>query len=199
MPSISKSVLRLSAGLALVLLAACQNPTGMAGAGDVAAGDRATIDRLLRLVDERLAIAPQVARSKWNSGAPIDVPEREAAILERVTERAAEGGVDADFARAFFQAQFEASKVVQTDLHDAWRADQRGPFESAPDLGADIRPALDRLTPQLVEALAAFQTIEPGAAPLAYLRARSPVLVRDDADGRARAEAVAPLEARLAP
>lgn len=160
---------------------------------------QATVDRMLGLVEERLEVAPLVARAKWNSGAAIEAPEREAQILDQVAARSAEAGIDETFARAFFQAQFEASKQVQRRLHHRWLREGRGPFDNPPDLAEEVRPVLDRLTPRLIEALGDMQHIAeiPGAG--TYLEARAPQLVRDDFDGEPRTVALQPLVARLAP
>src|SRR5690554_683858 len=90
----------VTALLLALLLAGCQTAPSLPPEED-----RATIDRMLGLVDERLEVAPLVARSKWNSGAAIEAPEREAEILDRVARRSAQAGVNEAFARAFFQAQ----------------------------------------------------------------------------------------------
>lgn len=63
---------------------------------------RHTADRLLRLVDERLAIASDVAKDKWTSGNPIDAPAREVQILDRVVVEARRAGIDETFAQSFF-------------------------------------------------------------------------------------------------
>src|SRR5437879_5220939 len=47
--------------------------------------DAEKIDRLLALVETRLAVAPLVAQAKWNSGAAIDDPMRESQILDAVS------------------------------------------------------------------------------------------------------------------
>lgn len=184
-----------AAAFGLALLAVPAVPR----AAELSPQERAAVDRILSLTEERLTVAPMVAEAKWNSGAPISVPEREAAILEGVTERATQAGVDPALARAFFQAQFEASKILQTAFHETWHAEKRPPFEHAPDLGRDVRPLLDRLTPQLVEALRRFQALPPGAEAVAYLREQATARLRGDVEGRIRAAAVAPLEARLTP
>jgi chorismate mutase len=50
-------------------------------------------------------------------------------------------------------AQIEASKVVQHALHAEWTANRQPPFANVEDLGKDIRPVLDRLTPAMMRAL----------------------------------------------
>lgn len=131
------------------------------------------IDQVLQLTAERLALAVPVAQSKWNSGAPIDDPAREAIILQHVVAQAQQYGLSSDLARAYFQAQFSASKMVQQHLHAHWRAAGHAPFDPTPDLARDVRPALDRLTPVLLRALSTLQgvLVEPGSG--AWIRARA--------------------------
>ncbi|CAM0555545.1 hypothetical protein EHLJMEHL_00703 [Vreelandella titanicae] len=154
---------------------------------------RQTVDQLLRLVDERLAIAPDVAKAKWNSGAPIDAPAREAQILERVVAEATRAGIDEAFAQTFFKHQFEASKVIQHRLHEQWRQTEQPPFESPPDLAEDIRPQLDQLTPQLMASLRDFQVVAESEGVRQYLENNAETLVNDGVGGVAREEALRPL------
>lgn len=163
--------LRLAARLLLAatvvgLLAACQTTAPKAP-------DPALL-RLLELQKQRLDLAPLVARSKWNSGAPIDDPAREAQVLDQVAQQAAALGLDADWSRHFFQDQFDAGKLLQRSLHAQWRAQHLAPFAEVPDLGRDVRPVLDRLTPQLLQALRALQDQRCAPATETQLAAMGP-------------------------
>ncbi|MFY0989573.1 gamma subclass chorismate mutase AroQ [Halomonas sp. C05BenzN] len=161
--------------------------------------DKLAIDRMLVLIDERLDVAPVVARAKWNSGAAIEAPEREAQILERVADEAGEAGVDEAFAREFFQKQFDASKQIQRRLHFQWLREGRSPFADPPDLAEEVRPVLDRLTPRLIDALGDMQRIAGVEGAGRYLEERARVLVQDDFDGEPRAVALEPLLERMVP
>lgn len=151
---------------------------------------RASLDELLILIDQRLAVAPLVARAKWNSRAPIDDPAREAQILAGVTAQAQRAGVEPALAGAFFQSQFEAGKLIQRALHEQWRREGRPPFADAPDLARDVRPVLDALTPRLIASLRAAQPLLADSAARAYLVERGAVVIRDDSGGAVRAEAL---------
>lgn len=140
---------RLISALAAALLMAC----GFAPTAP-AFSPRTEVSQLLSLQKTRLDVAAPVARSKWNSHAPIDDPAREQAILDDVGARAQQLGIDAQWARGFFQDQFDAGKIVQRDLHRQWKLEQRPPFANPPDLAREVRPVLDRLTPELLAALA---------------------------------------------
>lgn len=118
---------------------------------------RSNVRQLLALQKSRLDVAGTVARSKWNSGAPIDDPARERIILDDVARRARDMGLDEQWTRRFFQDQFDAGKLVQRDLHRQWRQEQRPPFSNPPDLGLEVRPVLDRLTPEILAVLTQLQ------------------------------------------
>jgi chorismate mutase-like protein len=110
---------------------------------------------LARLVDERLALMPDVARYKWNRKMAIEDLPRERALIESVRAEAQQRGLSPERAAAFFSAQIEASKVVQRELFARWEAQGQGPFTDVPDLATQIRPRLDALNPKLLEALQA--------------------------------------------
>ena len=125
---------------------------GGGGAGVV--GDFQTaLDTLLTLIEQRLALADEVARSKWNSGAAVEDLARENEIVETIGRDAGKYGLDPAFARSFFRAQIEASKLAQNARLAQWRAIRQPKFADAPDLQRDIRPQLDRLTPLMLDAL----------------------------------------------
>ncbi|MGB7478734.1 MAG: gamma subclass chorismate mutase AroQ, partial [Burkholderiaceae bacterium] len=156
----------LSALLAIALFAACQHapPAAENDAPACSHESQAQLQPLLQLIAARLVVAPQVAQSKWNSGAPIDDPVRERLILDDVARQARAAGLEPDVVTVFFQAQFDAGKHWQLRLHRQWRAAQQPPFAATPDLGRDVRPVLDRLTPQLIATLRAAQPVlrQPG-------------------------------------
>ncbi|PXX98353.1 gamma subclass chorismate mutase AroQ [Halomonas sp. LBP4] len=189
----SLSPLHALALVVLILLAGCQMQPP-----EPVDEDKVAIDRMLSLIDARLDVAPVVARAKWNSGAAINAPEREAQLLDRVADEASEAGVDEAFAREFFEKQFDASKQIQRRLQLRWVQEGRGPFANPPDLAEEVRPVLDRLTPQLIDALSDMQRIARVEGAGRYLEARSRVLVQDDFDGEPRAVALAPLRVRMA-
>ncbi|CAM2158342.1 chorismate mutase [Paraburkholderia tropica] len=120
-------------------------------------GDDTALTNLVALVSQRLALAEPVAHWKWiNHKAITDTP-RENALLADVQKRAAAAGVDPAFARDFFRDQIDASTEVQNALFATWRSSQP-PADPAPDLATVTRPQLDRLTGQLIGALARAQS-----------------------------------------
>jgi len=148
---------------------------------------------LLQLMDERLAVAPLVAKSKWNSGAAIDDPVRERQLLDDIVQRARGEQLDPALAQDFFQSQFDAGKIVQTRLHALWRQQQLGLFNDAPDLARDVRPVLDRLTPELIATLKSLQAHLCDADIQRLLAPRSAPLFSREWDQATRDRALAPL------
>ena len=172
--------------LLFALLAGC--------AAQPPAADVEKIDRVLLLIQQRLGYMDDVARNKWNSGAPIEDLPREREIIDGIGQQAAGYGLDAAIARDFFRAQIEASKIIQNTRFAEWRAAGQPKFATVRDLGREIRPALDVLTPAMMKALAdALPALQaPGSATTLKARAATVVSV-NPADGPARDAAVAPL------
>jgi chorismate mutase len=177
-------------GLALVATLAC----GCATTASFTAADTATVDRLLGLIKERLDTAPEVARTKWNTKAPIQDLLREKQIIDGVAKGATEYGLDPQVAGTFFTGQIEASKVVQNALHAEWAARSQPPFAKVADLGKDIRPLLDRLTAAMMRALAQALPVlqQPGGRHLLEAESKA-ILAKAPGGAAAVREAVAPL------
>jgi len=177
-------------GLALVAILAA----GCATTANVTAVDTTAVDRLLGLMKERLDVAPEVARTKWNTKVPIDDPLRDKQIIDGVTAAATDYGLDPHVASAFFIAQIEASKAVQNALHAEWTTQRHPPFAKVADLGKDIRPVLDRLTPALMRALLEALPVLQRRGGRQLLEAQTRVILSDASGGDAAVrKAVAPL------
>ncbi|SDE01163.1 chorismate mutase [Paraburkholderia lycopersici] len=145
-------LIRASARCAAALLFAMPIASVHADGADTA------LTNLVALVSQRLSLAEPVAHWKWQHQKPITDTPREDALLTEVQKRASAAGVDPAFARAFFRDQIDASTQMQKSLFDTWRASQ-APSDPAPDLAAVTRPQLDRLTGELIGALARVQPL----------------------------------------
>ncbi|WP_404990943.1 gamma subclass chorismate mutase AroQ [Duganella sp. 3397] len=117
------------------------------------------LEPLRQAIDQRLLLAEPVARAKWNRQAPIEDLPREALVIAAAVKQGSALGLPAQRVEAVFRAQIEASKTVQRELYQRWTAQHAGRFDDAPDLATDIRPKLDRITTELLAALAANQAI----------------------------------------
>jgi len=111
------------------------------------------LEALVALMGERLKLMPDVARYKWNNHLAIEDLPREKAILDELVVQATQAGVPEETARKFFAAQMDAAKLVQQGLTSKWRDADQGEIPDVPDLKADIRPALDAMTPKMLELL----------------------------------------------
>jgi chorismate mutase-like protein len=116
-------------------------------------GELADVDRLLRLMQQRLALMHDVARWKWNAGKPITDPKREGELLQSVVERGRGKGLDPDLVRSFFAAQMEAARLVQQADFERWKANHQEPFADTTSL-AVLRQRIDDLNRELIDVLA---------------------------------------------
>lgn len=123
-------------------------------------------DGVLALMVQRLDTADTVAAAKWVTQQPVTDPAREAAVLAAATMRAEQVGADVDYVTAVFGDQIAANKQAQQQILDGWTAGTGTPPTTAPDLATEVRPVLDRITTDLVPALAAVQDYrdDPGCA-----------------------------------
>jgi chorismate mutase-like protein len=155
-PAVSRRVLLVCAG-ALVL------------ARSAAAAPAAGTDSLMTLIGlmrQRLDLMVEVARSKWNTGSAVEDLAREQSLADDVARLAPRYGLNPQLAATFFRAQIEAAKLVESALIARWTLAHAGAFAEAADQRAVIRPKIDRLTAELLAALAAV----------------APALKRDDAE-----------------
>jgi chorismate mutase len=169
------SALAVCAATAATLAAGAPvaNATQAAGSAHASSTARAApvheprrLTAFLEPAAKRLELSDEVAASKWGTGKPIDDPARERQELDDVAKRSAALGLDPHETTAVFRDQIEASKAVQRGLHARWRAHPELRPTTRPDL-KKIRPALDKITGQLLRALSETRTVRggPGCLP----------------------------------
>ncbi len=117
------------------------------------------LEPLLHAISERLTLADQVALSKWDSGKAVEDPPREQQVISAAQARAVEFKLNPDDVERLFRAQIEANKSVQNALLAQWHAAGRAPDTARQSLVNDIRPKLDRLQTELLQAYAGFQPV----------------------------------------
>lgn len=111
------------------------------------------IDQVLLLVQKRLALMHEVARTKWSQNLLIEDLDREKQLIADVKKRAESYGLDEAWTGKFFQAQFDAAKKIQKSDFDFWNQQGAPRFVSFLDLKQEIRPYLDQLSNELLESL----------------------------------------------
>ena len=148
---------------------------------------------LRELIDARLLLATDVAEFKWNHHLPIEDREREAEVIATLGQRASALGVPQAWAEGFFRAQIEASKTAQNELFQGWDVFKHGQFPDTPDLATVTRPKLDRLTDQLMRALADNWTLLGDPARRADVARALQPMAAEELSPKAVGQAIAPL------
>jgi chorismate mutase len=108
---------------------------------------------LVQTSAERLQIARKVAQEKWYSGARVEDPSREAAVLQKAVADGKSLGLESTQVEEFFRAQIEANKLIQYSLLADWQRDGRAPGHAGADLVKEIRPQLDEIEKRLIQEL----------------------------------------------
>jgi chorismate mutase len=151
-------------------------------------------EQLADLIQARLALMPDVARSKWQASLPVSVPQREAALLKELVEQATQNGVSAEFAQRFFEAQFSASRAIQQQLFDEWHAASPKPtFADAKDLNKDLRPEITRVSTAILPLLAKIESVLSERATTELIESQVTRLSASSANAAAIKLAFAPL------
>ncbi|HEY1394154.1 MAG TPA: gamma subclass chorismate mutase AroQ [Methylibium sp.] len=146
-----------------------------------------------QLIDQRLLLAQDVARAKWNTQGAIEDLPRETQIIRGLGQQAKALGLPAPWVESFFRAQIEASKTVQRELFARWERERQGRFDDAADLATVIRPKLDVLTAKLMRALADDQAVLKDPARRADVAHALRPLQAAALSGAAADQALAPL------
>jgi cyclohexadienyl dehydratase len=136
----------------LSLLALCVLLVGSAQAAPVFSDPAADVDRIVELSLERRALMREVAAWKWLNQRPIADPEREQELLRRMIEQGRTLGIEADGLEGFFKLQIKWGRREQKRAFAEWRRTQAN-VVAPRDLHDELRPALDRVGVELLQAL----------------------------------------------
>jgi chorismate mutase-like protein len=154
----------------------------------------AAVDRLLRLMVERLALMREVARWKWNARRPVADPAREKALLDDLAAQARKHHLDESNVRSFFAAQMKAARLVQERYFQEWREQGLDHFNGVADLKTSLRPRINEASRSLLSALAAVEPLRKDAKFAEYLEQASRRVFRSASlDEEVRRTALAPL------
>ena len=139
-------VLPLVAVLAMPAAAACADAVPLEESASL-------VRRVLRLADDRMALMPSIAASKWIRHQAITDQARERAVLEAAASQADAVGLAREPVARLFEVQVRRARELQASLHDRWNRDGFNVAAGPPSLADELRPRLDRLTTALVDAL----------------------------------------------
>lgn len=121
--------------------------------------------RLADLIVERLSWMDEVAAIKRERQLPIIDANREAELLAAMEKKGVAAGLPAKAMRIFFVGQMDAAKECQQRflLH---MSIPKSHAEGLHDLATEVRPALDQIGEQMIEALvqARTQKLDPQTA-----------------------------------
>ncbi|MBD2411292.1 chorismate mutase [Nostoc calcicola FACHB-389] len=152
------------------------------------------VDKLLKLIQQRLLIAHDVARWKWNNKRPIEDLKREQELLLKVRQQAKTHSLEPDTVAAFFQAQIDAGKLIQTVDFKNWQKQGIKSFPNVPDLNQTLRPSLDKLNTEFVFALTELTPVLGCPQIQELIQSRSQVIIRGDGiDLQVQSLAISPL------
>lgn len=119
-------------------------------------------DQMLLLMQKRLAIMHEVARTKWNQKLPIDDPAREQTLLTGLVEQAKKQGLDEKWISKFFQAQFNAAKEIQRNDFSLWSEQGVQKFDSVLSLKDEIRLYIDQINQEILTLLSKLHGKDTG-------------------------------------
>ncbi|MEH2226414.1 gamma subclass chorismate mutase AroQ [Nostoc sp.] len=152
------------------------------------------VDKLLKLIQQRLLIAHDVARWKWNQKRPIEDLKREQELLLKVRQQATTHSLEPDRVAAFFQAQIEAGKLIQTADFQNWQNQGIKSFANVPDLNQTLRPSLDKLNTEFLFALTELTSVLGCPQIQELIQSRSQVIIQGDGiDRQVQNLAISPL------
>jgi cyclohexadienyl dehydratase len=114
--------------------------------------DAGLINRVIDLLDRRLALMPEVAAIKYQQQKPITDPDREREVIEQSVADAQAMNLEGEAARVFFSVQIRMARAVQEQLFARWLARGEQP-PKARDLVRELRPELDAIGRELLPAV----------------------------------------------
>ncbi len=147
--------LRVVCATILLLITGCYQtapPLLKASSADRARADEYA-EELHAAIWNRLALMPAVAQSKFHQQRPISDRAREAELVEQFRKLAMNRGIHPEFAERVIRAQIDASKRVQTELYEEWKAHPPPEDTHLRDLVQDLRPAIDVTNERMLVAL----------------------------------------------
>lgn len=136
----------------LPLLALYWLLAGNVQAAPVFADPAQDIDRIVELTVQRRAVMRDVAAWKWVHQLPINDPDRERELLERMRAQARVLGIEPEALADFFELQMKWARREQRRAFAEWEK-SGAPTAAARDLNTELRPVLDDIGSELLRAL----------------------------------------------
>ncbi len=135
----------ISSALLLVAGLACAEPVAIHSAED-------DVRKVFALAQQRLSLMDDVAAWKYVNNVPVTDVAREQRVLDASVAEAQRLGIDPASARELFALQIRIASEVQEHFIATWRKQGDRP-ERVRDLNKELRPELDRIGTQLLQAI----------------------------------------------
>ena len=113
----------------------------------------AGVAELLDLADQRLALMPGVAATKWQHHAAVTDAARERVVIRHAGELAEPLGLAPQPVERVFEIQVREARELEVRLTQQWRAHGFRFAAAIPDLTSQVRPQLDTITSRMLRAL----------------------------------------------
>jgi cyclohexadienyl dehydratase len=113
---------------------------------------QAEVTSAVDLIAARLALMRPVAEWKYAHDVPVLDEARERKVLDATVQQAQTLGIKADAARELFALQIRLARQIQQQAVDEWHA-THATVQPSRDLDTDLRPQLDRVGAQLLQAI----------------------------------------------
>lgn len=110
------------------------------------------VRQVFALAQQRLSLMHDVAAWKYSNNAPVTDPTREQRVLDASVAQAQRLGIDPIAARELFALQIRMATDVQQHFIATWRKQADRPA-LVRDLNQQLRPELDRLGAELLQAI----------------------------------------------
>lgn len=145
--------------------------------------ESARIDRIVALLDRRLALMPEIAATKFRARQPVADPARESQVLDQSVADAVALHLDPSSSRQLFDLQIRLARAVQEQLFARWRTEAKPP-STGRDLVKELRPQLDALGRELLPALYLAAPALAAAGPAGIAPRLAPLLRHPGIDDR---------------
>jgi chorismate mutase len=108
------------------------------------------IDGVLFTIQEWFALTHELAKWKWNHEAPIQDKKKEDKLIQVLCEKGEKAGLQPQLVKEIFQAQLEASRMIQENHFENWRKQEINQFGGVLNFKTDLRPKIERLCDQFI-------------------------------------------------
>ena len=139
--------------LVIVMAALLTALPAVAGAQQRFLTEEAAVTRILDVANERMALMPGVAATKWQTHAPVADPKREQVVIEHSGDLAPPFGLSAEPVEGVFEVQVRLAREWEETLTRQWQARGFHYTGPVPNLTQEVRPQLDTITTQMLRAL----------------------------------------------